>query len=96
MPTQVNTQHRPRLRTILIQWINCLLLHLLEILQPLRIPKQNIVLVHTVSNVLKNLGIFGPNAIALRITIPITIIACNVFEKFINVDISAIHTLAGG
>jgi len=79
------------LRTILIQRINCRLLHLLEILQPLRIPKKNIILVHMVSKALKNLWIFGPQEITLLIPIPITIIVCHILEKFINVDVIAIR-----
>ena len=79
------------LRTILIQRINCRLLHLLEILQPLRIPKKNIILVHMVSKALKNLWIFGPQEITLLIPIPNTIIVCHILEKFINVDVIAIR-----
>ena len=78
------------LRTVLIHRINCCLLHLLEILQPLRIPKQNIILIHTVSMVLKNLYIFGPQ----QITLLITIIVCYVLEKFINADVLGIRTFA--
>ena len=69
------------------------MLHLFEILHPLRIPKQNIILVHTVSKVLKNLCIFGPQQITILITIPSTIIAYHVLEKFINIDVIAIRTI---
>ena len=41
------------IRTVLIQRINCRLLYLFEIFQPLQIPKQNVILVHTVSKVFK-------------------------------------------
>jgi hypothetical protein len=74
------------LRTVLIQRINCRLLYLFEILQPLRIPKQNVILVHTVSKILKKLHIIGLQHIIL-LTIPITIVVCHVLEKIINANV---------
>ena len=51
-------------------------------------------MVHTVSKILKNLCIFRPQQITLLITIPITIVTYYVLEKFINVDVIAIRTVA--
>ena len=47
---EVKTQRRPVLGTVLIEGMNCRLLHLSEILQPPRAPKQNVVVVKTVSD----------------------------------------------
>ena len=74
------------LRTILIQRINYRLLHLFGIFQPLQIPKQNVILVHTVSKVFKNLCTFRPQNFTL-LTIPTTIIASHVLDKIINVNV---------
>jgi hypothetical protein len=79
---EVKTQRSPMLRTTLIQGINRRLLHLFEILQPLQIPKQNVILVHTVSNIFKKLRIFGPQHIdLLTITTTTIIVVCHFFEK---------------
>jgi len=48
---EVKTHNHQMLWTTLIQGINCCLLHLFEILQLLQISKQNVILIHTVSNI---------------------------------------------
>ena len=67
---EVKTQRRLVLRTVLIEGINCRLLHLSKILQPSRAPKQNVVVVEAVSYVLKKLHILGFHHSSL-LTIPI-------------------------
>ena len=75
------------LQTVLVEGINCRLLHLSEILQSPRAPKQNVIVVKTVSDSLKKVYSFGiPHWLT---AIPIIVVS-RVLEQIIYRDVITI------